>query len=230
MPRFIKKASKKAGLSPGSLVHIGDKKVDSIKISLINYDAEHLDEKQLPTVEASYPYRDTPPVTWINVDGLHDLNAIEKMGGHFGIHPLVLEDIVNTGQRTKVEEFDEYIYLVLKMLDIDTAVDHITVEQVSLVIGSQFLISFQEKEGDVFNYVRERIRKARGRIHKSGCDYLAYALMDAVVDHYFAILEKLGEKIEMFMTTPFRSSTRSSLIATYFPAYRICIYRRSATA
>ena len=107
-----------------------------------------------------------------------------------------LEDIVNTGQRTKAEEFDDYIYVVLKMLDIDTAVDHITAEQVSLILGPHFLISFQEKEGDVFINVRERIRKARGRIRKFGCDYLAYALMDAVVDHYFVILEKLGEKIE----------------------------------
>ncbi|MBW2431544.1 MAG: magnesium/cobalt transporter CorA [Deltaproteobacteria bacterium] len=196
MPRLIKKTSKKAGLSPGSLVHIGEKKIDEIKMTLINYDPEQLLEKALPIIEASFPYKDTPPVTWINVDGLHEVNVIEKIGVHFGIHPLVLEDIVNTGQRPKVEEFENYIYIVLKMLDIDTAVDHITAEQVSLIIGPHFLISFQEKEGDVFNYVRERIRKARGRIRNSGCDYLAYALMDAVVDHYFVILEKLGEKIE----------------------------------
>jgi magnesium transporter len=196
MKRLIKKTSKKAGLSPGSLVHIGEKKIDEIKMTLINYDPEQLLEKALPTIEASFPYKDTPPVTWINVDGLHEVNVIEKIGVHFGIHPLVLEDIVHTGQRPKVEEFENYIYIVLKMLDIDTAVDHITAEQVSLIIGPHFLISFQEKEGDVFNYVRERIRKARGRIRKSGCDYLAYALMDAVVDHYFVILEKLGEKIE----------------------------------
>jgi magnesium transporter len=196
MPRLIKKTSKKAGLSPGSMVHIGEKKIDEIKMTLINYDPEQLLEKALTTIEASFPHRDTPPVTWINVDGLHEVNVIEKIGVHFGIHPLVLEDIVHTGQRPKVEEFENYIYIVLKMLDIDAAVDHLTAEQVSLIIGPHFLISFQEKEGDVFNYVRERIRKARGRIRNSGCDYLAYALMDAVVDHYFVILEKLGEKIE----------------------------------
>jgi magnesium transporter len=197
MPHFIKKSSKKAGLSPGSLVHIGDKKIETIKITLMNYDPELILEKQLPAIEASFPYRDTPPVTWINVDGLHDLNVVEKMGAHFGIHPLVLEDIVNTGQRTKAEEFENYIYIVLKMLVFDETVDHIAAEQVSLILGSHFLISFQEKEGDVFDFVRERIRKARGRIRKSGCDYLAYALMDAVVDHYFVILEKLGDKIEL---------------------------------
>jgi magnesium transporter len=197
MPRFIKRSSKKAGLSPGSLVHIGDKKIDTIKITLMNYDPEHMLEKQLPAIEATYPYRDTPPVTWINVDGLHEIDVIEKIGVHFGIHPLVLEDIVNTGQRTKAEDFENYIYIVLKMLVFDDAVDHIAAEQVSLILGPHFLISFQEKEGDVFDFVRERIRKARGRIRKSGCDYLAYALMDAVVDHYFVILEKLGDKIEL---------------------------------
>jgi magnesium transporter len=197
MPHFIKKSSKKAGLSPGSLVHIGDKKTETIKITLMNYDPELMLEKQLPAIEASFPYRDTPPVTWINVDGLHDVNVVEKMGAHFGIHPLVLEDIVNTGQRTKAEEFENYIYIVLKMLVFDETVDHIAAEQVSLILGPHFLISFQEKEGDVFDFVRERIRKARGRIRKSGCDYLAYALMDAVVDHYFVILEKLGDKIEL---------------------------------
>ena len=197
MPHLIKKSSKKAGLSPGSLVYIGEKKIETIKITLMNYDSEQVLEKQLPAIEASFPFRDTLPVTWINVDGLHEVNVIEKIGVHFGIHPLVLEDIVNTGQRTKAEEFENYIYIVLKMLVYDETVDHITAEQVSLILGPHFLISFQEKEGDVFDFVRERIRKARGRIRKSGCDYLAYALMDAVVDHYFVILEKLGDKIEL---------------------------------
>jgi magnesium transporter len=196
MSLLLKKSSKKAGHSPGSLVHIGDRKAETIKITLMNYDADNLLEKQLPVVEDSFPYRDTPPVSWINVDGLHEIDVIEKIGMHFGIHPLVLEDILNTGQRTKAEEFENYLYIVLKMLVYDETVEHISAEQVSLILGPHFLLSFQEKEGDVFNFVRERIRKARGRIRKSGCDYLAYALMDAVVDHYFVILEQLGEKIE----------------------------------
>ncbi len=196
MRRLIKKSSKKAGLSPGSLVHIGDKKSETIKISLLNYDSEAMLEKPLPAIEASFPYRDTQPVTWINVDGLHEVNVVGKIGDHFGIHPLVLEDIVNTSQRTKAEDFENYIFIVLKMLVFDEAVDHIVAEQVSLILGPHFLISFQEKVGDVFNFVRERIRKNRGRIRRSGCDYLAYALMDAIVDHYFVILEKLGDKIE----------------------------------
>jgi len=136
------------------------------------------------------------PMTWVTVTGLHDIDLIKSLGQHFGIHPLILEDIVNTGQRPKAEDYDDYIFVVLKMLFYDAAANHITAEQVSFILGARYLISFQEVEGDVFNFVRERIRKGKGRIRKSGPDYLAYALMDAVVDHYFTILERLGEQIE----------------------------------
>ena len=164
----------------------------------MNYDQDRLEEKELKRIEESYAYKDTPPVTWINIDGLHDVELIEKVGTHFGIHSLTLEDIVNTGQRPKVEDFEDYIYLVFKMLRFDETTGHIASEQVSLILGPHYLVSFQEAEGDVFNFVRERIRKGRVRIRKSGPDYLAYALIDAVVDHYFLILEKIGEKIELF--------------------------------
>ena len=194
--KFFKKASKKAGMSPGTLVHVGEQKIDKARITLMNYDQERLEEKVLKRIEESFACKDTPPVSWINIDGLHEVEVIEKIGTHFGIHPLTMEDIVNTGQRPKVEDFEDYIYLVFKMLKFDEATSHIASEQVSLVLSSYYLISFQETEGDVFNFVRERIRKGRGRIRKSGPDYLAYALIDAAVDHYFLILEKIGEKIE----------------------------------
>lgn len=194
--KFIKSGSTKAGMSPGTLVHVGEQKIDKSRISLMNYDQDRLVEKELNCIEDSFVYKDTPPVSWINIDGLHEINLIEKIGSHFSIHPLVLEDIVNTGQRPKVEDFDDYIYLVLKMLKFDEKTNHIASEQVSFILSSHYLISFQEAEGDVFNFVRERVRKGRGRIRKSGPDYLAYALIDAVVDHYFSILEKGGEKIE----------------------------------
>ena len=196
MPRIIKKTSKKAGLSPGTLVHIGEQKAETAKFSLINFDPEQLQEKELATIDESFPYKDTPPVTWINIDGLHEIDIIQRIGHHFDIHPLTLEDIVHTGQRPKAEGYDNYVYIVFKMLFYDDVHTHITSEQVSLVLGAHYLISFQEKEGDVFNFVRERIRKAKGRIRKSGPDYLTYALIDATVDHYFYILEKVGEKLE----------------------------------
>lgn len=196
MRRLIKKTSKKAGLSPGTLIHIGEKKAETAQISLIYYNPEQLQEKQLATIEEAFAYKDTPPVSWINIDGLHDIDIIEQIGHHFDIHPLTLEDIVNTGQRPKAEEYDDYIYIVFKMLVYDDAGEHISSEQISLILGAHYLISFQEKEGDVFNFVRERIRQAKGRLRKSGPDYLTHALIDATVDHYFFILEKMGEKLE----------------------------------
>ena len=183
-------------MSPGTLVHVGEQKIEMPRITLVNYDQEHLEERELQQIEDAFEYKDTAPVSWINIDGLHEIKLIEQIGTHFNIHPLVLEDIVNTGQRPKLEDFEDFIYLTFKMLKFDEKVSHVTSEQVSFILGPRYLISFQEAVGDVFNFVRERIRKGRGRIRKSGPDYLAYALIDAVVDHYFLILEKIGEKIE----------------------------------
>ena len=196
MPRFIKRQLKKAGASPGSLVHIGEQKVDETRITLIDYDEESLQERVLGGIEEAFPLKDLPTVTWINIDGLHEIDVIEKVGQHFNIHPLVLEDILNTGQRPKTEDFEDLIFVVLKMLHYSEDAEKIRSEQFSLVLGSNFLMTFQEIQGDVFNVVRERIRKPKTRIRKAGCDYLAYALIDAIVDHYFVILEALGDKIE----------------------------------
>ena len=196
MPRFVKKTSKKAGLSPGVMVHTGEQKMGKATIAIINYDRENLIESELQSIEDAYLHRGSPPVTWININGLHDVNIIEKVGQHFDIHPLTLEDIVHTAQRPKVDDFENYLYVVLKMLSFNESTGHISSEQISLILGEHFLFSFQEQAGDVFDPVRLRIRQAKGRIRRSGCDYLAYALTDAVVDHYFVVLEKLGEKIE----------------------------------
>jgi len=196
MPRFFKRQLKKAGASPGTLVHIGDQKVDETRITLIDYDEAHLQERVLDGIEEAFPLKDLPTVTWINIDGLHEIDIIEKVGQHFNIHPLVLEDIINTGQRPKTEEFEDVIFVVLKMLHYNAKSEKIESEQFSLVLGPNFLISFQEIQGDIFKTVRERIRKPKTRIRKAGCDYLAYALIDAIVDHYFVILEALGDKME----------------------------------
>lgn len=196
MPRFFKKVHRKAGLPPGTLEHVGEKKVEKIKITIIDYGESHFEEKEAMTVEECFPFKETPTITWINIDGLHEVKIIEKVGQLFDIHPLIMEDILHTGQRPKLEDFGSYIFIVLKMLKFDEAKNIIQAEQVSLILGSNFVISFQEIEGDIFNPVRERIRNLKGRIRKMGSDYLAYALMDAIVDHYFVILEKLGERIE----------------------------------
>ena len=195
MPQLLKKRSKKAGLPPGTLIHIGEKKVEKIKITLIDYDELNFEEKEINLVEECFPYKDKPGVTWINIEGVHEVGILEKLGNYFGVHSLAMEDILNTDQRPKIDNFDKNIFLVFKMLSYNDK--EIVTEQVSLILGSNFLISFQEGiEGDVFNPVRERIKGSKGKIRKEGPDYLAYSLMDAVVDNYFVILEKTGERIE----------------------------------
>ena len=196
MPRFFRRASKKIGLVPGSLVYTNEKKMEIPKITVIDFDEKNVQETEAKRMEEYFPFKDTPTVTWINIDGLHDVDMIEKIGIHFNLHPLILEDILNTNQRPKYEDFEDFLYIVLKMLSYDEVENEINAEQVSIVIGPNFVLSFQEREGDVFNPVRDRIRNAKGRIRKMGADYLAYALLDAVVDHYFIVLENLGEKIE----------------------------------
>jgi magnesium transporter len=196
MSRFFKHASKKAGLPPGTLVHVGERKVEEVKIRIMDYRETHFEERELATVEELAPFLEKPAVKWIDVIGIHQVDMIQKIGNLFDLHPLVLEDIVHTDQRPKLEDFEDYIFVISKMLTYEEEKNEIVMEQVSLVLGENYIISFQEREGDVFNLVRERIRRGRGRLRKMGCDYLAYALLDAVVDHYFVVLEKLGERIE----------------------------------
>lgn len=225
MPKFIKKISKKAGLAPGTLVHIGEREIEKTRIRLIDYDEKQLQEKDLKTIEECFPCKDEPTVSWINIDGVHEVEAIEKMGRHFNIHPLVLEDIVNTGHRPKAEDFEDYVYIVLKMLYYDEEENQVRSEQVSLILGSSYLISFQEKEGDVFDAVRERIRKGKGRIRQAGADYLAYALMDAIVDQYFLIMEIFGEKIEA-LEEELVENPRARILETIHTVKREMIYFR----
>ncbi len=197
MARGIKKSSRKAGLPPGTLVHIGDKRQAHTRIRLIDYEENDLRETEVRKIESVLPLKNSPTISWINIDGLQDLDLIRKLGNGFAIHPLTLEDIVNTGQRPKAEEFDHYVFVVLKMLRYDPGERHISIEQVSLILGERYLMSFQETPGDVFEGVRARLRKGQGLIRRSGADYLLYALMDALVDQYFIILENFGEKIEV---------------------------------
>lgn len=228
MPKFTKKRSKKAGLPPGTLIHIGEKKTEEVKITIMEYDEERFLEREVKTVEECFPFKDKnkPTVTWINVDGIHQIEALGKLGEYFELHPLIMEDILNTDQRPKMEDFENYIYIVLKMLYYHKN-NGITTEQVSLILGTNFVISFQEKEGDVFNAVRERIRSNKGRMRKSGADYLAYSLLDSIVDHYFIVLEVLEEKIELLEEKLVVHPTAESLRAIYDLKRNLVILRKS---
>jgi magnesium transporter len=227
MPRSITKRSEKSGLPPGTLIHIGEQKTEKVRITIIDYDEQQLQEKEAQTVEECFPFKDKPTVTWINVDGVHDVTLIEQLGSYFGFHPLLQEDIMNTEQRPKLEDHEQYLFIVLKMLYHDQAADEITAEQVSLILGSNFLLSFQEREGDVFEPVRDRIRTKKGRIRKAGADFLAYALIDAIVDHYFVILEKLEEKIEDVEEELVTNPTPETLRAIHRLKRRMIFLRKS---
>jgi len=193
---FRRKQSK-VGLAPGTLVHVGEKKAEKVVIRVWIYNGEELIEKELQTIDECQGLKDQSGMKlWINVDGLDQIEVIEKLGSCFKIHPLTLEDILNTGQRPKMEDYDSYIYTVLKMMLLDTEKEEIVIDQVSIIIGPWYILSFQEREGDVFDPLRERLKNPASRLRKNGVDYLAYGLIDAVIDNYFLILEHFGEKIE----------------------------------
>jgi len=196
LKKFARKRVEKTGLPPGTPVFIGDKKTEETRVSILDYDETQFQEIKVSKIEECVPFKDTGTVTWINVDGVHDVELIQELGKSFHLHPLIIEDIVNTQQRPKIEESESYIYISLKMLYLDAESKETQVEQVSVVFGRNFVLSFQEREGDIFEIIRERIRKGKGRIRKKGADYLAYSLVDTVVDNYFVILEKDGEKVE----------------------------------
>ena len=224
---MMMKRSEKSGLPPGTLVHIGKKKAKEVKITLIDYDEVHFEKKELKTIEECFVYKEKPTVTWINVDGLHQVEILEKLGNCYSLHPLVLEDILNTEQRPKMEDYGEYLYIVLKMLEDNNKTNEILTEQISLIVGSNFVISFQEREGDVFDPIRERIRSGAGRTRKMGADYLAYTLVDSIVDNYFVILEKLGEKIE-FLEEKLVNQPTSETLQTIHRLKREMIFLRKA--
>jgi magnesium transporter len=188
--------SGKRGLPPGSMVYTGRQKSEPLNIFVIDYDAETITEKENVTTEACAVLKETNTVSWLNVTGLNDTEAISRIGAVFGIHPLVLEDILHTTQRPKLEDLGDYLFLVVRMLYTEPETGEIHSEQVSFILFEHGLITFQEKAGDVFDLIRERLRKNHGRLRKMGADYLLYGLMDAIVDNYFLIMEKTGEQIE----------------------------------
>jgi magnesium transporter len=198
MLELMKKRSKKSGLPPGSLIHIGEQRPGKPRITVMDYDEKEIRERELERIEECFVFRDSPATTWIDVQGVHDAEILRHLGECYGFHPLVLEDVLNTDQRPKIEDYGDYLYIVLKMLSSGGPDGGIASEQISLILGPNFLFSFQEGiRGDVFASVKERIRKNGTKLRKLGADYLTYSLMDAVVDNYFDVLEKAGESVEV---------------------------------
>lgn len=204
------KYQKKLGTRPGSVIYTGEKESQNLFIEAFDFTLESLEEKQFKNVEDVFKYKLSKSVTWININGLNHVEAIEKLGNHYNLHPLTLEDIVNISQRPKIEEYDDYLFVVLKMLYYDTD-ENIVSEQVSFILGENYVLTFQESDIDVFDGLRERIRHGKGRIRGLGSDYLLYALIDAVTDHYFIIIETMGNKIEDLEDNLFNGFTKDEI-------------------
>jgi len=193
---FRIRESRKAGLPPGTPLHVGERKVGTVTLRAMSYDKDAFREREGISVEEALGELDRPETTWIDVVGVHDEAVLSQIGAAQGLHPLTIEDIMNTNQRPKVEEYDHLLFIVMHMLFIPDGGEKIVREQVSLVLMEGKVISFQERDGDVFENVRDRIRKGGGRIRSMGADYLAYALVDAMVDAYFVVLEHIGDRLE----------------------------------
>lgn len=186
-------------------------------IHIIHYNEEIFDEKKFSKIEECYPYKDTKAITWINVEGADEISEIEKLGTHYGLHPLLLEDIVSNDQRPKVDDYENHIFLVIIMLDYDKLKNEIVSEQISFVLGKNYVISFQEtgKDGDVFGMIRDKLRLNKGKVRRLGADYLMYSLLDLIVDHYFDTIEKIGEHIEEIESRLITDPTTQTLRRLY---------------
>lgn len=188
--------SKKVGLPPGSLVHVGEVKTAHAEFSLLRYDAAQVEEQGAKLLSGLDLHRGENETLWLNLYGLQDPALMAELGRVFKLHPLVLEDILNTDQRPKLDSYGDYLFLVARFFSYDKATMTIGSEQVSIILGRDFVLTFQERKTGSFDPVRERLRTDKGIVRKSGADYLAYSLLDIVVDRYFLVLEQVGDDCE----------------------------------
>jgi magnesium transporter len=190
-----KSRSAKAGLPPGALIHIGKQREEAVTIDLIEFSEERVTETEVKDISGLRICTDPGCVSWVNVNGIHDPEVIRNVGEVFGIHSLVLEDVLNTDHRPKVEPFEDHVFFTMKMMWFE-ADGNLEAEQVSIIFGNHYVISFQERKGDLFDPTRERIRQNTGVVRKKGADFLVYRLIDIVVDNYFIIMERFDEKLD----------------------------------
>lgn len=187
---------KKPGSAPGTVVHIGERHLDEIKITVHDYDDDRFQEVAIEQIQNVQPYLDDPSKTWIQVSGLHDIEKLKSIWSYFELHPLIQEDIVNTSQRPKVEFYENCIFIVLRMLSFSKEEQRIEAEQISIVLGRNYVMSFQETDEDYFKPILDRLSIEGSKIRINKTDYLTYTLIDTVVDHYFSIIEHIADEIE----------------------------------
>lgn len=198
MARHFKKTKSEIGLSPQELLFRGNQKIDRTLLRIIDFDASIVEEKEISDVQEAVRYTEKKSVTWLNIDGLHDLNLLNEIGDVFQLSNLLLSDVLETNSRPKIHDYESWIFISLKMLKFDETTNKINIENLSIAFNDQVLISFQEEKGDIFDPVRQRIRNQKRTLRSSRSDYLAFALLDTVIDHYLYILSLFGEKIEAF--------------------------------
>ena len=228
MPK--RRSGSKRGLPPGSLVFTGEQKLAGMKITSYDYDAKTFYEKEINNVEELKRYKENGHVSWINVCGLHEVDKLARIGEIFDIHPLILEDILNVNHLPKLEDYDNYLFLISKMIEVDEKNPDLKMEQVSFVLSKDnCLITFQEVEGDVFNNIRDRLRGDKGRIRKLGADYLMYRLLDTIVDNYFYILQDMDEIIENIEDDLIYDPNRSTIETIHSMRKKIIKLRRAVT-
>lgn len=228
MLKIAGQLTKSSGLPPGTAVFVGEQRTQDINITVIDYNQDICTVQQVDSVQDCFQYTDTPTVTWINVDGIHDPSLIEHLGQHYGLHPLIIEDILNTQQRIKVDIFEKYILISLKMHTCDEDTNAILIEQVSIVLMENLVLTFQEEEGDVFDQIRSRLQSNSGRVRKFGADYLAYALVDAIVDSYFKTVEYLGQQVEYLEDEIMKDPKEDIVEDIHFLKRELLFFRRSA--
>jgi magnesium transporter len=197
MSKRSKSIIKSVGQAPGTLIYTGDKPLTDVTITITEYNAKEVRKNIAKTLEECLACKVSREISWINIDGVHNVDIIKKLGEQYDLHPLLLEDVLDTQIRPKIEFFDKYVFVVLKMLRYNKTTLEVEAEQVSFVMGDTYVISLQEdREGDVFDPIRTRLETTGGRIRRSDADFLLYSLIDMVIDNYFLVLEKIGERVE----------------------------------
>jgi magnesium transporter len=220
-------SAEKTGLPPGSLVHVGELKTERPHIKLLAYDDDGIEEHRFEDIDDSHSCQPTRERLWLNVYGLQDLEILREIGRRFHLHPLVLEDILNTHQRPKIEDYGDYLYCVTRVFEYDVASRRLSSDQISIVLGKNFVLTFQERPGGYFEPVRERLRSPQAPIVKHGVDYLAYALLDAIVDQYYVVVDHLGDLAEQLEDDAFSSPTPALLKAINLVKHDTQLVRRA---
>ena len=227
MLKLVRTTSRKAGLPPGSPVFIGEKVTENFGLDMVTYDAENLSFSTPVRLDDFRLLKETPGNTWIRVHGLHDAEAVDSFCLSFGLHPLTIEDILHTGQRPKIDHYDDYLFLVINLINYDGASKGMSMEQISFVLGPNYLLTFHEKNDDIFDEVLARLEGNKGRSRKMGVDYLLYSLLDRVVDNFFSVLEKIGEEVEELEEELIAASSPETLQAIHFLKREMILLRKS---